>query len=100
MSVSAQNEKFRFCPKYISQDSYLVALDARTGEHRWEATTETRGATQGAIVAGDKVISGGACGGRHENCFISAHEAKRGKLLWKSLTAAETGQPGGDTSPR
>ena len=82
---------------WTSPDSSLVALDARTGERRWEAKTETRGATQGAIVAGDKVISGGACGGKHENCFIDAHDAKTGKLLWKFMTAAETGQPGGNT---
>src|SRR5579863_3187508 len=61
---------------WTSPDSYLVALDARTGERRWEAKTENRGATQGAILAGDKVISGGACSGKHENCFISAHDAK------------------------
>jgi alcohol dehydrogenase (cytochrome c) len=82
---------------WTSPDSYLEALDARTGEMRWEAKTETRGATQGAVLAGDKVISGGACGGKHENCFISAHDAKTGKLLWKFMTAAENGQPGGDT---
>ena len=82
---------------WTSPDSYLEALDARTGEMRWEAKTETRGATEGAVIAGDKVISGGACGGKHENCFIDAHDAKTGKLLWKFMTAAETGQPGGDS---
>lgn len=82
---------------WTSPDSYLEALDARTGEMRWEAKTENRGATQGAVVAGDKVISGGACSGKHENCFISAHDAKTGKLVWKFMTAAESGQPGGDT---
>ena len=82
---------------WTSPESYLEALDARTGEQRWEAKTENRGATQGAVVAGDKVISGGACSGKHENCFISAHDAKTGKLVWKFMTAAESGQPGGDT---
>ncbi len=82
---------------WTSPDSYLEALDARTGEMRWEAKTETRGATEGAVMAGNKVISGGACGGKHENCFIDAHDAKTGKLLWKFMTAAETGQPGGDS---
>jgi PQQ-dependent dehydrogenase (methanol/ethanol family) len=78
-------------------DSYVVALDARTGELRWEAKTDTRGQTSGAVIAGDKVISGGACGGNHSNCYISAHDAKTGKLLWKFYTAANTGEPGGDT---
>jgi alcohol dehydrogenase (cytochrome c) len=78
-------------------DSYVVALDARTGEMRWESKTDTRGQTSGAIVAGDKVISGGACGGNHNNCYISAHDAKTGKLLWKFFTAANKADPGGDS---
>ena len=82
---------------WTSPDSYLEAIDARTGEERWSVKTEARGATQGAFLAGDKVISGGACSGKHENCFIDAHDPKTGKLLWKFMTAAETGQPGGDT---
>jgi alcohol dehydrogenase (cytochrome c) len=82
---------------WTSPDSYLEAIDARTGEERWSVKTESRGATQGAFLAGDKVISGGACSGKHENCFIDAHDPKTGKLLWKFMTAAETGQPGGDT---
>lgn len=78
-------------------DSFVIALDARTGELRWEQKTDTRGATSGAVIAGDKVISGGACGGNHANCYVSAHEAKTGKLLWKFFTAANKGEPGGDT---
>jgi hypothetical protein len=74
----------------------VVALDARTGEMRWEAKTDTRGNSQGAVMAGDKVISGGSCP-NHDSCYISAHDGKTGKLLWKFMTAAETGQFGGDT---
>jgi len=74
----------------------VVALDARTGALRWEAKTDTRGQSQGAVMAGDKVISGGTCP-NHSSCYISAHDAKTGKLLWKFMTAAETGTPGGDT---
>ena len=77
-------------------DSFLVALDAKTGEMRWETKTDTRGNISGAMVAGDKVISGGSCTGNHANCYISAHDAKTGKLLWKFATAANTGEPGGD----
>jgi len=78
-------------------DSFLVALDAKTGEMRWETKTDTRGNISGAIVAGDKIVSGGSCTGNHVNCYISAHDAKTGKLLWKFATAANTGEPGGDT---
>ncbi len=80
-----------------SQDSFLVALDAKTGEVRWETKTDTRGNISGAVVAGDKIVSGGSCTGNHVNCYISAHDAKTGKLLWKFATAANTGEPGGDS---
>ncbi len=74
----------------------VVALDAKTGKLRWEAKTDTRGQSQGAFIAGDKVISGGTCPNA-ASCYISAHDAKTGKLLWKFYTAARTGEPGGDT---
>ena len=81
---------------WSSPDSTLVALDARTGELRWEAKNDGRGNSEGAILAGDKVISGGTCT-KNSDCYISAHDAKSGKLLWKFYTAARTGEPGGDS---
>lgn len=81
---------------YWTAPDAVVALDARTGELRWEAKTDARGQSQGAVMAGDKVISGGTCPNA-ASCYISAHDAKTGKLLWKFYTAARTGEPGGDT---
>jgi PQQ-dependent dehydrogenase (methanol/ethanol family) len=81
---------------YWTAPDAVVALDARTGEMRWEAKTDTRGQSQGAVIAGDKVISGGTCPNA-ASCYISAHDAKTGKELWKFYTAARTGEPGGDT---
>ncbi len=81
---------------YWTAPDAVVALDAKTGEMRWEAKTDTRGQTQGAVIAGDKVISGGTCPNA-ASCYISAHDAKTGKELWKFYTAARTGEPGGDT---
>ena len=81
---------------YWTAPDAVVALDAKTGEMRWEAKTDTRGQTQGAVIAGDKVITGGTCPNA-ASCYISAHDAKTGKELWKFYTAARTGEPGGDT---
>ncbi len=81
---------------YWTAPDAVVALDAKTGEMRWEAKTDTRGQSQGAVIAGDKVISGGTCPNA-ASCYISAHDAKTGKELWKFYTAARTGEPGGDT---
>jgi alcohol dehydrogenase (cytochrome c) len=81
---------------YWTAPDAVVALDARTGEIRWEAKTDARGQSQGAVLAGDKVISGGTCPNA-VSCYISAHDAKTGKLVWKFYTAARTGEPGGDS---
>jgi alcohol dehydrogenase (cytochrome c) len=75
----------------------VVGLDARTGEPRWEAKTGGRGNTSGPLIVDGKVISGGACGGKRENCFIAAHDALNGKELWKFYTTPGPGEPGDES---
>jgi alcohol dehydrogenase (cytochrome c) len=75
----------------------IVALDARTGELRWEAKTDGRGNTSGPFVAEGKVITGGACAGKRENCFILANDALTGKELWRFYTTPNKGEPGDET---
>lgn len=82
---------------YTAADNKLVAIDARTGELRWEAPTLLRGNSSGSIMAGDKIISSGTCNGQTAGCYIAAHDAKTGKELWKFYTAARSFEPGGDT---
>ena len=81
-------------------DARLVALDARTGEPVWEAQIqEGNSNSSGPIVADGKVISGlGGCSRYVESrCFISAHDATTGELVWRFNTIAEASEPGGDT---
>ena len=68
---------------YTAPDSYVIALDARTGQLRWEAKVDQRGHTSGPIVVEGKVISGGTCNGGRVNCYLSAHDAKTGRELWR-----------------
>ena len=82
---------------YTAPDSYVVGLDARTGELRWETKTDTRGHTSGPIVVEGKVISGGACAGKRENCYIAAHDALTGKEAWRFYTTPAPGEPGDET---
>jgi len=82
---------------YTAPDSFVVGLDARTGEQRWETKTDGRGHTSGPIVVEGKVVSGGACAGKRENCYIAAHDALTGKELWRFYTTPAPGEPGDET---
>ncbi len=81
---------------YTAPDNNVVALDARTGELRWQSKVDNRGNSSGAIMAGDKVISGGTCTAR-SSCYISAHDARTGKELWKFYTTPAANEPGGES---
>jgi alcohol dehydrogenase (cytochrome c) len=81
---------------YTAPDSTLVALDARTGEVRWETKT-AGGGTSGPIVVEGKVLTGRTCSPQRANCYVSAHDAKTGKEVWKFYTAAGDDDPGGKT---
>jgi alcohol dehydrogenase (cytochrome c) len=83
-------------------DAHLYALDARTGKIVWQtAIAEGRRGysnTSGAIVVKGKVITGmTGCGSYGADCYISAYDARDGKLAWRFNTIAHKGQAGGDT---
>jgi alcohol dehydrogenase (cytochrome c) len=84
-------------------DASMVALDARDGTVRWETRIADPelgySNTTGPIVADGKVINGITGCGRfyEESCFITAHDARTGRELWRTLTVARPGEPGGDT---
>ncbi|MDA2934375.1 PQQ-binding-like beta-propeller repeat protein [Acidobacteria bacterium AH-259-D05] len=84
---------------YTTPDEYLVAVDARTGELRWE--TKDAFASSGPKVIGGKVMGGMAgCGvgtrGGAAEC-IMAYDPRTGKELWKFYTTAAPSDPGGDS---
>ena len=86
---------------YAAPDGYLLGLDARTGELRWETrvhdyTTGTQHTTGPTVVEG-KLITGRGCSGSRAGCFIAAHDALTGKELWKFYTTPAPGEPGGDS---
>ncbi|MDT8428743.1 MAG: PQQ-binding-like beta-propeller repeat protein [Pseudomonadales bacterium] len=84
-------------------DARLLALDARTGEKLWETVVADNNKgfanSSGPLIADGKVILGlaGCASYIEENCFISAHDADTGELLWRFHTIAHSGEPGGDT---
>jgi alcohol dehydrogenase (cytochrome c) len=81
-------------------DSYLVALDARTGKEIWQvsrggdlyATSST-----GPIVVNGIVLAGSTCQFAPFPCFVDAHDAETGKLLWRNEVVPKRGEPGDET---
>ena len=83
---------------FAAPDSFIVALEARTGRVRWE-TKSSGTLTSGTTVFGDKVVSGRGCSANGRvDCYIVAHDAKTGKEVWRFYTAAGSDDPVGDAS--
>ena len=86
---------------YAAPDGYIVALDARNGELKWETLAHDyhngTAHSTGPMVARGKVITGRNCGDSRPGCYIAAHDALTGEELWRFHTTAAPGEPGGDT---
>ena len=87
-----------------TNDAFIVALDARTGELVWETQRadyrERVAQTAGPTIVNGKLINGSRCNPsspRPGGCFITAHDVDTGEELWRINTAATADQPGGDT---
>ncbi|HEX3753756.1 MAG TPA: PQQ-binding-like beta-propeller repeat protein, partial [Rhizomicrobium sp.] len=87
-----------------ANDAVLYALDAKTGRIDWQTDiadgAKGREETGGPMIIHGKVLVGMTGCGRVPNpdhCYISAYDPETGKRLWKFVTVALTGTPGGDT---
>ena len=82
-------------------DAALVALDARTGEQRWETSTGDYttglGHAHPALIADGKVVLGFAGGDRSARGAVVAHDAETGERLWITHTVPAAGEPGYET---
>lgn len=85
-----------------TSDLHVVALDAKTGQVRWDhalAGTDPKQQIKSApLIAGDKVVLG--INGFQEvkgGNFIVALDLATGAERWRFRTVAKTGEPGGDS---
>jgi len=86
-----------------TNDAHIIALDARTGQLVWDTKVADSalgyGYTSGPIIVRGKVIAGitGCSTYKDDVCFITGHDAKTGKEVWRTSTIARPGEPGGET---
>src|SRR6202162_1289212 len=84
--------------------NHIVALDAATGEVKWDTALAPPGGgyfiTAAPLVVNGKVIIGDGGGEYGARGFIVGMNAKTGKVEWKTYTTAAPGTPGGDTWPK
>jgi alcohol dehydrogenase (cytochrome c) len=86
-----------------TSDARMVALDARTGQKRWDSrfadTKKGYSAATGPIVIKGKLLQGlnGCDRFKEEGCFITALDAATGQVVWRFNTVARPDEPGGDT---
>ena len=82
-------------------DSYLVALDARTGTQVWEVSTGDYrtgiGHNHPPLIADDKIILGFTGGDRNARGAIAAYDPQDGELIWKTYTVPAPGEPGSES---
>lgn len=85
-------------------DSYLIALDAKTGTLKWEVKTGDyrigAGHAHPPLIAEGKVFLGHAGGDNGAPGRFRAFDAETGKLLWTVNTSPEPGDPGYETWTR
>jgi len=87
---------------YAATSATVHALDARTGKEVWHTVISTY---KDDKVGGMTVIRGKLLVGLtrcddlsvQDHCWIAAYDTQTGKQIWKTLTIADKGTPGGDT---
>jgi alcohol dehydrogenase (cytochrome c) len=86
---------------FISRDSVLVALDAKSGAEVWTATMEDyrRGyySNLAPLVVDGKVLVGTSGGERGVRGYIAAYDAESGDEVWRTFMIPEPGEPGAET---
>jgi alcohol dehydrogenase (cytochrome c) len=84
-----------------TQDAYLVALDAKSGEVLWKTQAgdyeEGHGFTSPPLIVKDKAILGIFTGEKPTRGFIDAYDIETGKRVWRFYTVPGPGEPGHET---
>ncbi|MHA6688846.1 PQQ-dependent dehydrogenase, methanol/ethanol family [Devosia sp. A449] len=89
---------------WMSRDSVLVAIDAKTGTEVWNTTVQDYRlgyyANLAPLVVEDKIVVGTSGGERGIRGYIAAFDAETGAEAWRTFLVPEPGQPGSETWPQ
>lgn len=89
---------------WMSRDSVLVAIDAKSGAEVWSTTVQDyrQGyyANLAPLVVEDKIVVGTSGGERGIRGYIAAFNAESGEEAWRTFLVPEPGQPGSETWPQ
>ena len=84
-----------------THDNHLVALDAKTGKEIWNVQVPDPvpccGITGAPLLVKDKVITGVTGGEVEHRGYLTAFDAKTGKMVWRFNTTPSPGEPGSET---
>jgi alcohol dehydrogenase (cytochrome c) len=80
----------------------LVALDQKTGKEIWRVSTDDASQcgcaiTAAPLIAGNRVIVGGTGGDSAHRGYLTAFDAKTGRLAWRWYVIPGPGEPGNET---
>ncbi len=83
-------------------DSYLVAIDQKTGRELWSVNVDDSNQcgcsiTSAPLVVKDKVIVGGSGGDNAHRGYLTAFYAKTGRLAWRWYVIPGPGEKGHET---
>jgi alcohol dehydrogenase (cytochrome c) len=84
----------------VTWDNVVVALEARSGNVAWQID---RGGdfyvsnSTGPIVANGVVVAGSTCQVAPHGCYVTGHDVKTGKELWRHQMIPRPGEPGDET---
>ena len=86
-----------------TRDNHIVAIDAKTGKEVWNVqvpdTSQCCGITAAPLLVKDKVITGVVGGEWAHRGYLTAFDAKTGKMVWRFYTIPAPGEPGSESWP-
>jgi alcohol dehydrogenase (cytochrome c) len=69
----------------VTQDNFVLALNARTGEKAWQTDRGGDGCQQlGGRLSPTVVVAGSTCQYAGQGCYVTGHDARTGGELWRN----------------